>query len=98
YDTGNLEAGVEDILVRGALGPESATDGGGTQRVHADLPRGIQSAIDPVDSECAQRAGEHAESAALRPGLRLGPGRRGYCRAGGNREQAAKQDGFGTVR
>ncbi len=44
HDAGDLKAGVEDVLVGRALGPEAATDGGRVGRIHADLAVGGQTA------------------------------------------------------
>ncbi len=65
-DARHLDPGVEHVLVGGALGPETASDGGRVGGVDADLPVRLQAAVDPVDGERAHPPWRRAGSLSSR--------------------------------
>ncbi len=69
-DARDLQAGVEHVLVRGSLGPESAADGRRVGRIDADLAGGRETAVDAVDGDALPATGRTAGTrGAPAPGL-----------------------------
>ena len=61
HDSGDLQAGVEDVGVRRSHRPGSAGRGGAVEHVRADVPQVVDSALDLVGAQNQQRLGEQRQ-------------------------------------
>ncbi len=88
-DAGHLQAGIEHVLVAGALGPVATTDRRRVGRVDAHLATGVQAVVDAVDGDRAGVAGKEPVAAG---GRTLGRGIGAGVRRGGQRDGGGKRE------